>query len=282
MASSKENLGDWTQNTNFTEDITADTDTDRMARCKNVGEDKGKEEIPRATFKKKTSRKRCGICQEEMLHSNLARHMRVVHKLVKDSKTDSDRGKVVPPLRVRMSWERPKGSRDEMSVEATVDDEGRLPTTPPSPASLNYELAKLYAKRAAPSDGGDEGEAASTDGGDAGRGGPTDGAGPGRCGGSTISYRLTREMTAVAHNPEQRDSLVEIMEAAGLRLLTQNKLDDLIEGARRRGAVEYEDEMDLGDGPPPRAARNCIMPLIFPAVSPCDGSFGLKITPFKL
>ena len=218
-----------------------------MARCKNMVSNTTESGLPRAIFTRKAV---CVTCGLGMQSSNMARHRRVKHptsELLSGRTTPVSSPKMfVSPLRLNLKVRLPavtKALSDRMEIEATVGEVTPcdLPPTPTSDEELQWELARLYSKRL------------------------------GRSTSSTVGYTLTRDIAAVARNPEQREDFCAILETVGLVCLTKEELERRLEEATKK-------DQECQAKPERLVPSSYIIPPLVMA----DASFGLKITPFRM
>jgi len=184
-----------------------------MARCKNVEFAEPQERPAQATvtIKKKTKKKKtaCVECGLRVRSSNMARHRRTQHPVPRGATPRSSPEPVVSPLRLQLSLQLPAVVKalDRTTwrdAEKDVPDR-QLPPTPTSEEEFVWAMAKLYSGRVSQQSA------------------------------STISYKLTKDIAAVAGNPEQRTELKEVLLTAGMVLLTEEQWEVELQEAEARG-----------------------------------------------
>ena len=233
-----------------------------MARTKNTLRREPPLGLPRATFKKEVS---CPVCGLVVRSSNLARHRRVRHPaagLPVSSSTPFASPATTPgrtvtsPLQLTMKVRLPAVDRaisERMEVEATVVEATTrdLPPTPTTEEDLQRELAKLYSGRVNK-----------------------------RASATSISYNFTRDLTAVAKNPDQREDLTEILWAAGLVLLSKEEWEKRTEKTPEKEPEVGTQEIQASQWQ--AMPDRLVLSFPFPPSAKAPASlFGIKVTPFR-
>jgi hypothetical protein len=177
-----------------------------MARCKNIERGGVVVEHPSpATFEKKRGKKvPCELCGLRVRKSNLSRHRRTQHPVPRGAPRGASQPcspeLVVSPLRLRLDLQLPAVMR------ALGDQTTRmLPPTPTTDEETEQTLRALYTPR-------DVGMSA-----------------------SIVTYRLSRDIAAVAQNPEQSGELTRILGTCGVIAHSEDVFAGLIQQAEARG-----------------------------------------------
>jgi len=243
-----------------------------MARCKNVTHDEREDRLCQAVYspclKKKKKKTTCEMCGMSVRSSNMARHKRTQHAEGNRFPRGPSPGPRVSPLHVNLKVRLPavtKALDRTTTVEATVEEarERALPPTPGTEEEFIRGLAKLYSARVP------------------------------QASASTINYRLTKEITAVAGSPGQRCELKQIMETAGLVLYSKEEWEEEARAAEARGVVQAlktrpstaEAQTQVDDlEESPELCKGSVMfaPVVMASASAYCGPWGFKVVPCRL